>query len=314
MLKWTSIQSAGNTPNRLITQPVKEVVMTDIDSSISPAIPASKACSTCKTVKDLSEFTRSKACSHGVSGSCRACSAEYKKAWRARNIERLQAKDRAYAAKNRVHLAEYNKAWRAKNADKISDYNKQRWAEEKQAKDAARHTYEMENREAIAAEKLAQDKLRKVKKSACDKAHREKNRYALGFRKVWEGMIRRCTNPTHDTYPSYGGRGIKVCDRWLNSFEDFRNDMGPRPEGYQIDRTNNDGNYEPSNCRWVTASQNSQNRRVMKHSPFGINGVSFTKGAYRATIMRKGESREARFDNLLDACCWRKSMENTFCP
>lgn len=73
-------------------------------------------------------------------------------------------------------------------------------------------------------------------------------------------MKNRCNNPKDINYGNYGGRGIRVCDRWA-SYENFRNDMGQKPNGYHLDRIDNDGNYEPVNCRWVTHSQNARNMR-----------------------------------------------------
>jgi hypothetical protein len=75
-------------------------------------------------------------------------------------------------------------------------------------------------------------------------------------------MKTRCYNEKAPKYPNYGGRGIKVCDRWLHSFENFLADMGPKPgPEYSIDRKENDGDYEPGNCRWATPTQQAQNRR-----------------------------------------------------
>lgn len=85
---------------------------------------------------------------------------------------------------------------------------------------------------------------------------------------TWNGMIHRCYDENHLQYCNYGGRGISVCEAWLDSetgYETFLRDMGKRPEGHTLDRIDPDGNYEPTNCRWVdwdTQCRNKTNTKV----------------------------------------------------
>lgn len=79
--------------------------------------------------------------------------------------------------------------------------------------------------------------------------------------KVWVAMRERCSYTANKCYDSYGGRGITVCDRWKDSFENFYADMGVRPEGLTLDRIDTNGNYEPSNCRWANNETQVASRR-----------------------------------------------------
>lgn len=87
--------------------------------------------------------------------------------------------------------------------------------------------------------------------------------------KTWDSMIRRCLNPAQPRYRDYGGRGITVCERWRGLPDGLRNfieDVGERPSPkHSLDRINNDGNYEPANCRWATASEQAYNRRPKRY-------------------------------------------------
>lgn len=85
--------------------------------------------------------------------------------------------------------------------------------------------------------------------------------YGTRTYRSWTAMIQRCENPNKDNYDIYGGRGISVCKRWRDSFDNFLADMGERPKGKSIDRIDHNGNYESDNCRWASSKTQCRNRR-----------------------------------------------------
>jgi hypothetical protein len=100
---------------------------------------------------------------------------------------------------------------------------------------------------------------------------------------TWKCMISRCTNPSIQGYADYGGRGISVCKRWIDSIENFIADIGERPsKSHSLDRIDVDGNYEPSNCRWATAIQQQNNKRNNKHITH--NGKTMTHQEWNKEI------------------------------
>ena len=93
--------------------------------------------------------------------------------------------------------------------------------------------------------------------------------------RAWRSMLNRCDHPCVNSYERYGGRGITVCSRWRESFEAFLADMGPKPSPkHSVDRIDNDGNYEPGNCRWATPIEQAQHKRR------GHKGAEVTSAIY----------------------------------
>lgn len=136
--------------------------------------------------------------------------------------------------------------------------------------------------------------MKKKTKIATKQAKRAKynGRSSTPEYKIWKGMISRCNCQTNSGYYKYGGRGIKVCDRWqgVDGFNNFIKDMGARKHGESIDRINVDGDYEPSNCRWANKDTQSNNKRnTIRISAFGktksLQQWSNETGINRKTIL-----------------------------
>lgn len=129
---------------------------------------------------------------------------------------------------------------------------------------------------------------------------------------AWAQARQRCINIKSQNYENYGERGIIMCDRWLNSFEYFLEDMGKCPEGLSLDRLNNDDGYYKENCHWTNNSFQGYNKRKDKRNTSGKTGVSFikSKNKWRAYITKNNKQINlGLFIDIKDAICARNEAE-----
>lgn len=133
----------------------------------------------------------------------------------------------------------------------------------------------------------------------------------------WIAMKKRCYDKNNPAYKYYGGRGIKVCDRWMDyvhGFDNFLEDMGRRPEGYSLDKIDNDKDYEPGNCRWADRQTQSINRRNVKEPYITVrNTKSGKRYGVRVKCLSdviKRKDMSGTFTSLEDAIIAREQMLN----
>ena len=112
---------------------------------------------------------------------------------------------------------------------------------------------------------------------------------------AWFHARDRCTDPGHHMWAYYGGRGIAMCQRWFDSFEAFLEDMGDPPRGLSLDRIDNDGNYEPGNCKWATRSEQQKNKRERTHCLKGLH-ILDEANAYVDPTSGKRKCRQCQND------------------
>lgn len=139
--------------------------------------------------------------------------------------------------------------------------------------------------------------------------------YRTTMHKIWRGMIARCYTKSHTSYPRYGAVGVYVCERWLEpkgqGLLNFIEDMGERPEGYQLNRKGAAKEYNKENCEWVDLSLQAYDKGKMKTNTSGRTGVNFDIDCqlWTAQLNKDGKVYKKRFASFEDACQYREALE-----
>lgn len=196
--------------------------------------------------------------------------------WYEQNNEAQLTWKAQYRDANRHHIQEYSSKYYQDNKDRLSQ----------QTKDYRNENYEMINTQRLGYREANRERLCALQKEYYQQHKDRLLEYAKHFRdnkmhplyKVWDAIIQRCYNPNFTGFDRYGGRGITMCDRWRESFENFAEDMGPKPTDgydYSIERKRVNGDYEPGNCKWATAKEQSANTSRSRRNQYGDFSETF---------------------------------------
>lgn len=211
----------------------------EVDPAARYASPQdTKVCRKCKAARPLTEFSRDAKSKDGLNNQCKQCVREYQRQWY-----------HGMSPEERRKLHDRKMAWRNTPRGKA-------YVERMNKKARDKRTADLQGSGSGANEgSTGQEKGTQSYKYRAP---------VLGTPEytAWLSMKARCYIPTAGGYAYYGGRGIKVCDRWRDSFENFLADMGPRPESkHGLGRLDPNGDYCPENCRWMTRSEQNAKRR-----------------------------------------------------